>query len=191
MKFFHGTSAENAINILRHGWSSERLYQNTWNCSEDDMIYLVSCAREGCYHLALEEGQITAAKNGSDSKDIYVFEFEIPEDIADDYLEDDDSCPGMDDCYTIDSKTLDRLVAEHKIDINYNKYPIYMPMMRPFYLTSLSEEYMNITDEDLLEGIKIANSIYSGQHFLELMSDGVWDYVSYDEGYDPDNTWRK
>jgi hypothetical protein len=63
--------------------------------------------------------------------------------------------------------------------------------MRPFYLTSLSEEYMNITDEDLLEGIKIANSIYSGQHFLELMSDGIWDYVSYDEGYDPDNTWRK
>lgn len=191
MKFFHGTSAENAQNIIENGWNSKRLYPSTWSCSADNRIYLVSSAREGCYFLAVEEGQITAAKNGSTSKDIYVFEFDIPEDVADEYLLKDNSCEGMEHCYSIDAAILDNLLMALDIKMCFRSYPVYIPMMRPFYLTSLSDKYMKITDLDLMEAVKMANSIYSGEHFLELSSDIICEHISYDEGYDEDNEWSK
>ena len=115
----------------------------------------------------------------------------ISEDVADEYLLKDNSCEGMEHCYSIDAAVLDSLLMALDIKMCLRSYPVYVPMMRPFYLTSLSDKYMKITDPDLMEAVKIANSIYSGEHFLELSSDIICEHISYDEGYDEDNEWSK
>lgn len=101
MKFYHGTTIENAINILNGGEKNNPV----WNCSYDDYLYVWSAQAikesDGleddevnyfCLNRAFESAQITAASNPTPQKELVVLVFDFPEaDVYEDF-----SCDNMD-----------------------------------------------------------------------------------------------
>ena len=77
--YIHGTSYENAMNILKNGFSSEDK-NIIWECSNPYMIYLRDKYDEDddSLMLCIESGQIAAAKTNSLSTKIGIIEIEMP-----------------------------------------------------------------------------------------------------------------
>lgn len=144
--YVHGTSYENAMNIIKNGFTDEK--KNTiWSCSDPGMIYVRDADNEDTKHCCIECGQITAAKEDSKSDKIALIKIEIPDKIAYELAEDDISCPGMDDCYQIDIKALNEYIIQGKINLSVDVYKdAYIPCLMPFYLCNLSDEYLQVED---------------------------------------------
>jgi hypothetical protein len=101
MKAYHGTTRENAENILNGGTKETA----TWYCSDDEYLYLWcpdalieggECeeyeeAEEMAIRNAFESAQITAAVSNEPQKELVVLCFDFPEGI----IEADDSCEHM------------------------------------------------------------------------------------------------
>ena len=79
---YHGTTMENAITMLGSNFSSI-VDETVWNCSDDDMLYMVEKDYDGeeneGLRIAAEAAQIAAAYLGSESSDLVVLKLEIPE----------------------------------------------------------------------------------------------------------------
>lgn len=192
MLFYHGTSLESAKNIMKYGFCTPR---KTWWCSESNKIYIVAADDKirDCNEavlFALEEGQIAAAVQGSSETSIAVFEFDIPENIADEELLPDISCENMEGCWCIDADTLNELSKEHKINMRVKiLQDAYTPYLRVLYLTHLNPTYV-VYEDDKLEQIchYLKNSNIDTSWICEF--DNVCDdYENYDYMEDYENVY--
>ena len=107
MKCYHGTTYENYLEIIKNN-GFEYTGIKTWNCSEDDSTYFYTFDKVKKYQdleeeaneyitqraieSAFESARISASVQKSTSNKIIVLELEIDDDL----LDDDFSCPNMD-----------------------------------------------------------------------------------------------
>lgn len=144
MKFFHGTSYENYLNIVKNGFNVEKPL--TWLCSEINKTYLWGCDDESeglC--RAKDSGLITAALQNSQEHQVIVLEFDLKDDeeILPDY-----SCENMEDAYCIENKLLN---LHNFVVHNFS----YNPELRPFYLIGCNKMYLNVEDNHLKETLEL------------------------------------
>lgn len=152
--YFHGTSYENALNILRDGFLDEP--DRIWTCSNDDKMYFRDADSEDAKFLCIESGKITAAYTDSNSTLIALIIMEMSDELADEIMEEDDSCENMYDSYQIDLVDLRKYILSNDIGIKIQMYAdCYIPYLRPFYLTNITERYMYIEDDTLKRAINI------------------------------------
>ncbi len=180
--FIHGTSFESIENIRINGFLNNP-FDRTWNVSDDRMLYLRELTIEDPYEdpeealrYCIENGQITAAFQGSLSTTIGIIRLDIDDTriCIDDYIEPDDSCEGMDDCFEIMVEDLVNLINEGIITVYFNYHEnSYIPYLRPFYLKGLNKEYLNdIEDSTLLYTIDIlSNTDIFIDEMLEMESE--------------------
>lgn len=148
MKYYHGTSYESGMNILKtHKFNN---INPIWDCSVCGVTYVVSeefeDSADAAIQLAIEAGQIAAAHKNSQSSKIIVFEF----DTESDEFEDDISCENMHECYQIDNDTLNNLIQTGDIKVRVLVFDnAYEPFVRPFYLTAISKKYYTFEDDSL------------------------------------------
>ena len=164
MLFIHGTDYESAMNIVNNGLMSG--HNTVWSCSRDDMLYCRKSQDEDGdenEYLCIESGQIAAAYKNSMSTCIGIVNIDIPDDIADDIVEDDNSCENTYGCYQI---LIDDILENlDKIKISVDIYgESYVPYLRPFYISNVSEQYMVINDPLLKTAIDV---IQKSSSFLE------------------------
>lgn len=177
--FYHGTTMESARSILKNGFNGET--DTVWNCSDCDKLYVRDKDSNAIFdedeaiYLSVSAGQIAAAVFDSKETSIAIFKFEVEDDVADSYFDEDDSCPNMDGSYQIDKSDLDYLISRNKIKCTlFESKNAYIPYLRVFYLTGVIEsEYMDIDDSMLYEAVNIA---------AKGDNSGIWDYIStFDE----------
>lgn len=161
-KFYHGTSIENALQILSHGFSDEK--ETIWTCSDTNLVYMASgynseADNEEAMYTSFEASLIAASKFDSKYKDTVVFEFNIKNKDIETYIEDDDSCENpMYGCYQIAARDLNALIANRKITFKLYLYEnSYNPYLRIFYLKNLDLTYLD-ADDELTGAINIINS---------------------------------
>lgn len=175
MKIYHGTSYENAQNILRNGWDT-LTYPKTWTVSATNHIYFYyDRDDEGedetrdiqLMRQALESAMITAALHHSSSKDLCVFCVDL--DLTEDEITSlkDCSCPGMDDValevpiWMLRGKTFEYRIFEN----------VFIPSATLLYLASLNFDYLHIEllnqeEKSLLEFSKYNTKLYEVQEYL-------------------------
>ncbi len=175
--FIHGTSYESIENIRLYGFKINP-FDRTWNVSDDRMLYLRELTTEDPYEdpeealrYCIENGQITAAFQGSLSTTIGIIRLDIDDTkiCIDDYIEPDDSCEGMDDCFQIQIEDLVNLIGAGVITVHLQYHEnSFIPYLRPFYLKGLRTEYLNdIEDHTLAYTIDILkdNDCYIDEMF--------------------------
>lgn len=146
MKIYHGTSYENAQNILKNGWNPEK---KVWNTSDNDCVYFYYSSGNGeeffgqedeyLIQRALESAQITAAINHSTSSSLYVLSIDIDEK----YIEDlkDYSCDGMSDvALEIPVAILRNKKIEYQVFEN-----TFCPSLGLMYLKELRHDLLNVS----------------------------------------------
>lgn len=160
MKYYHGTDFLSAQNILKNGFSSNK--ETVWTCSVPNYLYV---AREDyddyddydgdfddmldipAVRIAVEAAQIAAAHTNQLTKDVFVFEFDIPDDIE---VEEDVSCENMYGCYQLDVNELNSNIQDGTIQVTAYKFNnAYVPDLRIFYLTNLNSQYYAFLDNEL------------------------------------------
>ena len=153
-KFLHGTSFESAQNIiLNHKLGDSH---TIWNCSRNDMLYMRDAEDEDAEYLCIESGKIAAAYTNSQSNCIALLCIEIPDELVEEFVEEDDSCDNMYGCFQILYSDLNKHIASNQFKLTISIFEdSYIPYLRPFYLTNISEEYMSISDVMLKEAINI------------------------------------
>lgn len=158
--YLHGTSYENACNILSNGLSDEK--DTIWKCSDCEKMYVRDADEDDAEYLCVESGQIAAAYTNSTSTNICIVRIIMPDEIAEDYVEDDDSCQNMYGCYQIEIKDLIKLHAENKIQIYIDTYEDgYVPYLRPFYLANVDSSYMTIQDRLLNQALNVIRNSHA------------------------------
>lgn len=180
---YHGTTMENAITMLGSNFSSI-VDETVWNCSDDDMLYMVEKDYDGeeneGLRIAAEAAQIAAAYLGSESSDLVVLKLEIPEFMFEEaYVTRDDSCDNMYGCWQIKQNDLKKSCslgcqAEKKIGVSVIVlHNAYNRELRPFYLPE--NELLKDLDDQM-----IATAVHA-VHTSDIMTDiyedviGVWD----------------
>lgn len=158
MKYYHGTNYDSGLNIMEHGFEHN---VTIWNCSNKNLTYLVSEEYDDgpytfdnpepndipAFRFATGAAQIAAANSNQLTDQLFVFEFDINEDIL---LHEDISCNNMDYCYQIDNKTLNKYILNGDIKINiYLLNKAYVPYLRIFYLKDLPTEFYTPNDQNL------------------------------------------
>lgn len=176
---YHGTTLENAIRMIGSNFSSI-VDETVWNCSDDNMLYMVEKDYDGeenkGLHFAAETAQIAAAYLGSESSDIVVLKFEIPETMFDEAMvSEDDSCDNMYYCWQIEQKQLEkscsivRCPESEEIGVSVIVlHNAYNRELRPFYLPE--NEFLHDLDDQLL-----AAAVHA-VHTPGVM-DGIYDEV--------------
>ncbi len=170
--YLHGTSYESAMNILQNGFTKNK--DTIWSCSNKEMIYVREMQDDDsdAEYLCIESGQIAAAYTNSIETKICLVRFEIPDDIAEEYVADDNSCENTEGCYQIYIEDLNKLVDIGTIKVYIDVYEdSYVPYLRPFYLAYVSDSYMLIKDPLLKQAIKVINDTTS-YIFEDLMCHG-------------------
>lgn len=202
MKLFHGTSAECAENILVDGFSSDA--PRVWSCSDIDNVYLVSQSYDMDYRdddeivevtdypafrFAIEAAQITAATFQSKCTDVYVLEFDFPDDALEkEILEEDDSCANMHECYQINADELNSMISTGEVAMTVHKLTeAYEPDLRLFYLPDPENQYWYAPDEKTEKILtRLGNARFN---MTDLMCDDY--YGTYEEDthwtYQPDS----
>lgn len=174
MKFYHGTSKENADKILKEGFSNEK--DTIWNCSDPEMMYVVKETEdedELCWNyftdakeLALNASQIAAAFFNSQSSSTVVFEFDVSFDVSEDfdcYFEPDCSCENMadSDCYQVTAQNLNRLIKAGFVKVTVHTFSkCYNPSLRVFYLPRNNEYLESIADEMVEKALSAIKDVY-------------------------------
>lgn len=192
MLFYHGTSLESAKNIMRYGFCNTI---KTWQCSQADKIYMVA-ADDRFYDcseavlFALEAGQIAAAVQGSNETSVAVFEFDISDDIAEDYFLPDVSCESMDGCWCINTDTLNKLIKEHKINMRVKVLQdAYTPYLRIMYLAYLKNTYVIYKDDKLEEACRHIRESNIDTEWLYDFDNVCDNYEYYDDMEDYENVY--
>lgn len=137
VKVFHGTSAENAKDILENGFTNDI---RNWNPSEPNTVYVWNSDKimehedweQQPIQNAFESAQISAALQKSNSPYVVVFEFEIDEDE----LVDDTSCTNMDDASCINIEILNQLIKNKEVVLKEYIFQ-YAPMLTIFHVAGL------------------------------------------------------
>lgn len=149
MRIYHGTSYEFGQNIISHGFQP---VMHTWDVSMEDCIYFYYpkyIDEEEAREYAIENAQITAALNHSNSPHLFLFSIEIDESMIDDFL--DYSCENMSD-YALEIPI--EFLKHQKIE--YEKVVgRFFPSLSLAYLAPLNKDYLNTTklsvqEEELL-----------------------------------------
>ena len=165
--FIHGTTPSNAHTIALAGFGTAGTGTNTvWNCSDETVTYFRELPkdldeRNIAIDACIENGQITAAIQGSNSKQIAIITVDIPEDIAEEIVSQDNSCENMEDCSQIDNYGLNKYIISGNIKVHADFYnDAYMPLLRPIYLQGLIENpNMCIEDDDLYDAVMMMNDV--------------------------------
>jgi len=183
MKFYHGTAYENAMKIKEKG-SFLGEVKTIWDVSDEDMLYMrkgedfssnYDSDDEDEYEVLIEtveSAQIAAALTNSKESCICYFEFDIPEDIVEEYVDEDDSCENMHGCYQISRKVLDQGIRSGKINTKlYKVCNTYNPNLRIFYLAGLynrknASAFLQIEDELLEQAL---DAISGTEYFIDCM----------------------
>lgn len=160
MKIYHGTSKENAKNILKNGFSTDK---HNWYPSFNDVVYFYF-TKEGMDDLetkrkAMENGRIAAALGKSNSPDIYVLSIEIDDCFSDEEYR-DYSCEGMsEDALEIPISIIKEKVIE--VDVFKNTF---VPSLSLIYLSGLSKNpYLNQSQLTDLELQILSNQTYCNE----------------------------
>lgn len=137
MKIYHGTSYEFGKKILEEGFNPKN---HTWHTSMDDCIYFYYSFEEDeeyLKELAIQNAQITAALNHSQSPHLFLFSIDIDESLIEEFK--DYSCEGM------SNEALEIPVSFLKdTKIDYEKVEgRFIPSMSLAYLAALNKEYLN------------------------------------------------
>lgn len=189
MKYYHGTNYEAGINILRHGFAKNTI----WSCSNPSNVYMICEQFENDDHLytemddlpalrfAIEAAQIAAAYQDSKCEAIFVFEFDIPDEMT---IEPDSSCENMYDCYEIDCDTLNTRIQTQEITITtYLFHHAYVPYLRIFYLKQVNKNYMQLKDPSLRRAIESIRNVETFWFYDDFV--GIYeDYEIYKKGND-------
>lgn len=180
MKFYHGTSYESGMNIIKS--KSFGHIDTVWTCSDNDMTYCVSeeydGSREAAIRTAVEAGQIAAAHINSKFTDIILFEFDTDDD-TENFLP-DVSCENTDYFYQIDNDILNDMIASGEVKMKiYRVRNAYEPYMRAFYVASLySNRYYRFDDKRLEKACRCLQT-----------ADTCWFFDDYINSYnDPTET---
>lgn len=153
--FLHGTSDENAHNIIRTNRFGKK-HKTIWTCSNPNLLYMHTADEEDAIQLSVESGQIAAAYMNSKSTRIAVISFDIPDELLDKLVESDHSCENTNGCFQIKCNDLNTYIKSNIIKAQINYYDnSYVPYLRPFYLSYLNSRYMTISDPLLEIAIKI------------------------------------
>lgn len=180
---YHGTTMENTIRMIGSNFSSI-VDETVWNCSDDDMLYMVEKAFDGeenqGLRVAAEAAQIAAAYLGSESSDLVALKLEIPEFMFDEaYVSEDDSCDNMYGCWQIEQNNLEKSCSfgcptEEKIGISVIVlHNAYNRELRPFYLPE-NELLKDLDDQLLAEAV---HAVHTSGGIDGIYEDiiGVWD----------------
>ncbi|MFR1685780.1 MAG: hypothetical protein ACLSVX_01205 [Massilimicrobiota timonensis] len=137
MRIYHGTSYEFGKKILEEGFNPKN---HTWHTSMDDCIYFYYSFEEDeeyLKELAIQNAQITAALNHSQSPHLFLFSIDIDESLIEEFK--DYSCEGM------SNEALEIPVSFLKdTKIDYEKVDgRFIPSMSLAYLAPLSKDYLN------------------------------------------------
>ena len=137
MRIYHGTSYEFGKKILEEGFNPKN---HTWHTSMDDCIYFYYSFEEDeeyLKELAIQNAQITAALNHSQSPHLFLFSIDIDESLIEEFK--DYSCEGMSD------EALEIPVSFLKNQkIDYEKVDgRFIPSMSLAYLASLNKDFLN------------------------------------------------
>lgn len=137
MKVYHGTSYEFGKKILEEGFHPEN---HTWHVSMDDCIYFYYSMEEDedyVKDMAIQNAQITAALNHSQSPHLFLFSIDIDDSLIDEFK--DYSCEGMsEDALEIPVSFLkDKRIDCEKVNGRF------IPSMSLAYLAALNKEYLN------------------------------------------------
>lgn len=137
MRIYHGTSYEFGKKILEEGFNPKN---HTWHTSMDDCIYFYYSFEEDeeyLKELAIQNAQITAALNHSQSPQLFLFSIDIDESLIEEFK--DYSCEGMsDEALEIPVSFLkDTKIDYEKVDGRF------IPSMSLAYLASLNKDFLN------------------------------------------------
>lgn len=154
--YIHGTSYENAMNIMTNGLLREK--DTVWTCSDPDYIYVFDSDDKEAFSSCIGAGQITAAYQNSMSDKIAIIRFEMTESVADRIISNDISCENMYDSYQISIAELNMLLKSGEIQLYVDIYnDSYIPYLRVFYLP-IDNPYMELSDPLLLSAVKTVNN---------------------------------
>ena len=175
MIYYHGTSYEAAMNIIKDGFNSP---DTIWSCSDDCNTYIIhdkyfdddDYDEYEAVEFAISAARISAAYTNSKSDHIAIIIFDIPEDIAESYVLQDSSCENMPDCYQIDSDDLNDLMDKDKIAVQVRIFEnSYNQWLRPFYLAGLNKNYMCIKDPALDAAVEIIESSKNIDYLYDVL----------------------
>lgn len=173
MHLYHGTTLENLIGLIESDFG--RAEKTIWNCSNENCLYFYSAekmveydgAEEGedainrAINRAFESGQIGAAL--WQSKKTVVLEFDVEENL----IEDDFSCPNMEEAHCVDKDDLrGKLCGVYIADFNI--------WFTPWVLGGLVDsEYFNSFElDDAL--MKVIHAISESSVYLEEVFEFDW-----------------
>lgn len=145
--YYHGTSHENAMKIIKEGFTSP---QTNWNCCNGEETYFYKEDRfnmEEVLHSAVGSAQITSALQNSQSDKICILRVEIPEDsnvyISPDYSVDD--AITNETAVVIKNDELNAAISTGKAILSYIEIEdTYNPYLRFVYLSNINDEFINI-----------------------------------------------
>lgn len=156
--FLHGTTYENAMTIINNQKFNNNDIETVWTCSNPDLLYLRDADTDEATWQTVESAQLAAAYLNSQSQQIAIIQLKMSDELADEIIENDMSCPDTDGCFQLDKEELDFHIANGNIQCQvlfYNN--AYIPYLRPFYLTSICTKYMSFKDKTLEYAIQILN----------------------------------
>lgn len=159
-RLYHGTSYEAGVDIIRNGFHSP---DTIWSCSDPEKTYFIKSdydededkdLNDDAVMFAVDASKIAAAHFDSKATSTFLFEITMSDETFDDEMLPDTSCENADDCYCIDSETLNELISDGKITLTvYLVKNAYNTWLRPFYLCNLSS-YYEPNDEVLHDAIR-------------------------------------
>lgn len=186
MRYYHGTSYECYQKIIEFGFGTTT-EETVWNCSDPTDTYVWSEFNledeNEAWNMAGSNAQLTAAKYGSLSGKIVIFEFDFPDELVDDYVRCDDSCENMYDARAIDSDWLNNNIENGTIKVSiYTLLNGYDPDFRWFFLASCNEELLSFTNDEYRK-YQLAGSLckYSiiEDFFIPDRSQSEWEKSEY------------
>jgi hypothetical protein len=175
--YIHGTSYESGMDMIINGINPEP--DRIWECSNANYMYFRekpdSDEDEDSHEVEYEclcNGQIAAAY--TDSKETYIamLVLEMSDELADEIVEEDNSCENMYNCWQIDicdiKEGIDNGTIKAKVCMYANAY---VPYLRPFYLSNI-EKHMEIKDRLLNDAIRV---IRNSDAFIDELfeNDGI------------------
>ena len=160
MKCYHGTSEENAKNIMKNGFQNAN---HNWHISNDDVAYFFT-EGETEYNEVIEKtiwnGCIAAAIGNSKSEDIYIFEIELSDDEIQDMI---DYSDGDKDVGSVEVPI--SLINERGFEV-YKCKNAYIPSMKLMYLAQGCVDYMNMSSLTSIEKKLLVNQYMNNQLFV-------------------------
>jgi hypothetical protein len=162
--FYHGTSYPALASIAKRGFRS---WDTIWCVSDNSLTYLVKENEyEEGFSMAMDAAQIAAAYFGQTETKTVVFEFDVPEEVEEDYISDDVSCDhAQPDFFEVDSAVLNDLIREGQIGVKIHILEgAYNPSLRVFLLP-VDNDYLG-TDIDPLV-MQAAGMVREAGLFLE------------------------